>query len=147
MSVGFFGKLPASGDFVSRGLGPGLRPVLDRWVTQNLVSPLHKPDNWPEGGMRAVIQGPKSSLLLLILPSHDKIGRAFPLAVCCAVEQVDRASADQWADLAAPIALDAISHRSLPDALLDKLASLPNPPHSKASNIAPPLLWSKAEVS
>lgn len=147
MSVGFFGKLPASGDFVSRGLGPGLRSVLDRWVTQNLATPSQQPENWPKNGVRAVINGPNAPLLLVILPSRDKIGRPFPLAVCCAVDQLDRNSADQWADLAASIARDAISHGSLPDTLLSKLASLPHPAQATASDIAPPFEWTKNEGS
>ncbi len=37
MATGFFGKLPARGDFVARGLPPGARPVVDRWLTRMLA--------------------------------------------------------------------------------------------------------------
>ncbi|MEL7113942.1 MAG: TagF domain-containing protein, partial [Pseudomonadota bacterium] len=34
MTVALFGKLPAKGDFVSRGMPPELQRIWDRWLSQ-----------------------------------------------------------------------------------------------------------------
>lgn len=79
MGNGFFGKLPAHGDFVARGLPVGARQVLDRWLTQVLRLCGPAPEDWPPGGLRALIAHAGAPMALLILPSRDAAGREFPL--------------------------------------------------------------------
>ncbi|ETX30228.1 type VI secretion system-associated protein TagF, partial [Roseivivax isoporae] len=80
MTTGFFGKLPAAGDFVARGLPPGARAPLDRWLTQMLGEAAARPAAWPGAGLLAVMRAGQGTLLVAALPSRDAAGRAFPLA-------------------------------------------------------------------
>ena len=126
-SVGFFGKLPATGDFVARGLPQGLRPFLDQWLTRNFAHRARTPDDWPTDGYRAIVKWEKNWLILLILPSHDKAGREFPLSVCrtthCAP---DRTSADIWCNTVCDLARDAIENITPANGLIQSLALLEN---------------------
>lgn len=98
--AGFFGKLPASGDFVARGLGPGVRPALDRWLTLGPAR-LLAPSDWPDRGLRALLAGPSGPLALTILPSQDASGRRFPLAAC-SEGAADPQTIDTWAEAILP---------------------------------------------
>jgi type VI secretion system protein ImpM len=145
MAVGFFGKLPSSGDFVARGLGPKVRPCLDRWLTTHLAELVRNPEHWPKHGLRALIDGPGSPLLLAIIPSHDSAGRAFPLAACCTVDSIDQEGADLWADAISPHLLDARDALTPADALSQTLATCPAPLPSEPPNLTSPLAWAKGE--
>ncbi|TWF50057.1 type VI secretion system-associated protein TagF [Neorhizobium alkalisoli] len=88
--IGFFGKLPSHGDFVSTGLGRGLQDMLDIWLQSGLQRLQQAfPDDW-EAWFKAmptwrfVVErghwGP-STLVGIILPSLDRVGRSFPLVI------------------------------------------------------------------
>lgn len=88
--IGFFGKIPTHGDFVSAGFGADLREALDNWVQEGLGSceqalgqrwralfhasaPWHfviQDDLWIRGTIAGVL-----------LPSQDRVGRCFPLII------------------------------------------------------------------
>lgn len=88
--IGYFGKLPSHGDFVSRGLPPGLvaawdtwlqqcihesrRQLGDRWLTQYLTSPVWR------FAISPGILGPEG-LAGVMMPSVDRVGRYFPLMI------------------------------------------------------------------
>lgn len=75
--VAFFGKLPAHGDFVARGLTPLERDALDRWLTE-LV--LRVP---PLPGIGLFVSGRDEARFwcAAICPSRDRAGRRFPATI------------------------------------------------------------------
>ncbi len=82
LATGFYGKIPATGDFVSRGLPGGFVRSWDRWVAAHLT-PLQLSGAWPEhAGLRFVL-GPDANgpMAGVALPGRDKAGRRFPLTV------------------------------------------------------------------
>ncbi len=141
MATGFFGKLPASGDFVARGLGPRIRPLLDFWLTRHLAEPARSPELWPETGLHAVIEGPRDKLALMILPSHDAVGRHFPLAACCPVTIADQTGIEEWAAALRPALQKAQTGALDPDALFAALQPIA-PPAETTGPLTPPVIWS-----
>lgn len=99
---GLFGKLPAHGDFVARGLAAPMRKALDHWITRNIGQMA-----LPGGGVRAQLILSGKPVLLLILASHDKPGRVFPLVAVTAYP--DQAEVNAWCDAAAEILAHGIS--------------------------------------
>jgi|GEM_PF-355616 len=88
--IGFFGKLPTHGDFVSTGLGRKLQGALDTWLQSSLQAIQgefggqweHRFRSMPS--WRFVVErdlwGP-ATVAGVIVPSFDRVGRNFPLAV------------------------------------------------------------------
>jgi type VI secretion system protein ImpM len=86
--IGYFGKIPSHGDFVSRGLPPALveawdawlqqcihesqRQLGDQWLTHYLTSPVWR------FAIAPGILGPEG-LGGVMMPSVDRVGRYFPL--------------------------------------------------------------------
>ncbi|WP_245581941.1 type VI secretion system-associated protein TagF [Phyllobacterium phragmitis] len=88
--VGFFGKTPTHGDFVSDGLGPGLREALDGWIQEGLESSKQIfGQQWRElfhasAPWRFVMQEglwAAATIAGVLLPSKDRVGRDFPLII------------------------------------------------------------------
>ncbi|HHI71386.1 MAG TPA: type VI secretion system-associated protein TagF [Rhodobacteraceae bacterium] len=140
--IGFFGKLPATGDFVARGLEPGLRPFLDQWLTGNFAQRAQTPDDWPENGYRAIVKWNKIWLVLLILPSNDKAGRKFPLAVCRTTHSApDRQSADRWCDAIHFQAQKAIADGINANDLITAFTGMPLPDINPDKNAKQEQIW------
>lgn len=134
---GIFGKLPAHGDFIARGLASGVRPVLDRFLTMRLARYAATPDLWPAGGLRATLSGPAGeALLLCILPSCDAARREFPLACCVLLNAAPLDEADRWADAVYPVLQTANAADDIPPAI----ANIP-PPQSGSTSIMVPAIW------
>lgn len=88
-NVGFFGKLPTVGDFVSRGLSPALCEQLDQLLQAALVASTR------EGADARQVMEQAAPLMVSIrpgalcgtgftgvwIPSRDRVGRVFPLCV------------------------------------------------------------------
>lgn len=88
--IGYFGKVPSHGDFVSRGLPPSLveawdawlqqciresqRQLGDQWLTHYLTSPVWR------FAISPGILGPEGSGGVM-MPSVDRVGRYFPLTI------------------------------------------------------------------
>lgn len=78
-----FGKMPAHGDFVSRGLDPDTRDALDRWLSDEMVAARTAFGE----GFEAAYDGASPWLMVsdggagAICPSMDSAGRRFPLMV------------------------------------------------------------------
>lgn len=79
------GKLPAHGDFISRGLNRRHREKIDNWLSDiftrsqeqwgaAFVSKFRSAQPWLFDGR---------NLSAIIIPSADKVGRLFPLLVTC----------------------------------------------------------------
>jgi len=87
--VCWYGKLPARGDFVGRGLPPRWRGDWDGWLQRGLALAATTLDR-AELRERLAAFAPWRYLALpapgeiwcgIIAPSHDRVGRAFPLTL------------------------------------------------------------------
>jgi type VI secretion system protein ImpM len=92
VQVGFFGKLPVLGDFLSRRLGPDFVEPWDQWLQQAMhMARAQSGGAWDElytqaapwrFALEAGVCG-GSPVLGVLLPSNDRVGRQFPLTVAC----------------------------------------------------------------
>lgn len=82
VTIGFFGKMPATGDFVSRGLAGEFVRAWDPWISTHLV-PMQTAGVWAGGTSLRFLLGPAAMgpMAGVILPSADRIGRRFPLTL------------------------------------------------------------------
>lgn len=121
--AGFFGKMPAVGDFAARGLAPELCARWDAWVTRHLA-PWEGP--WPDGGLRLLLPSGSRALLALVVPSEDRVGRRFPLAALAVLPGTPQpGDAEAWC-AAAHVPLAAAAAGLLdPDGLAEALAAVP----------------------
>lgn len=88
--IGFFGKLPTHGDFVSSGVGRKLQGALDAWLQSSLQAIQTEFGSQWERRFRSMpswrfvverdLWGP-ATLAGVIVPSLDRVGRNFPLVV------------------------------------------------------------------
>ena len=136
---GFFGKLPFMGDFVNRGWDVGLLDKLDK-LLQEALSELMTSSAL---GKDAVTQAPcmvlslrpgllgDQGLLIVVLPSHDRVGRTFPF---CAGSQwvADGSDGMDWPSVDFAHALIATVQRCMdaeadPDQFLAGIAALGSP--------------------
>ena len=134
MELGIVGKTPAEPDFVRHG-AEGAHATLLRWTWDALASAPSLA--MPASGLRFVWHAPElgeRALLGVMVPSRDRVGRAFPLIAAWAT----RASSLGAAWPAAPVAwrdalgtLRAALLRVVQGELsLDRVASIaPPPPH------------------
>ena len=87
--IGWWGKLPARGDFLGRGLPPRWRAEWDDWLQRGLGLAASSFDG---DALRERLAGftPWRYLALpaegeawcgIVVPSHDRVGRAFPLTL------------------------------------------------------------------
>ncbi|KMO17924.1 type VI secretion system-associated protein TagF [Methylobacterium platani] len=89
-TVGFFGKVPTRGDFVSRRLGGPLHDALDQWLSRALVASRRQlGEAWLPAYLVAPVwrfvlgrgtMGPHPAVGVL-MPSVDRVGRYFPLVL------------------------------------------------------------------
>jgi type VI secretion system protein ImpM len=89
-ALGFFGKIPARGDFVRNGLPQMFVDPWDRWLQQGIAaSRAELGDEWVAAWLEAPIWsfalGPgicgSDAALGLWMPSVDRVGRHFPLTL------------------------------------------------------------------
>ena len=88
--IGFFGKLPTHGDFVSTGLSRNVQGALDSWLQAGLQAAQQEMGEEWEGRFRSMsawrfiiergLWGPVT-LAGVIVPSTDRVGRSFPLVI------------------------------------------------------------------
>lgn len=148
---GFYGKIPARGDFVGGGLPPAVVDALDNWMRACLASSRAAlGEAWEPSWMEAPIWrffAPVAAVELggVWLPSIDRVGRTFPLVLA-----TEAASAGPvWMDEAEAIGLAAVTEDLPPDRLAGRLAAVeadpctPAPewwtegaPHRRAGRIA-----------
>lgn len=86
MSAWVFGKLPAHGDFVSRGLSAPQRDALDAWLSASLVDARNAYDTAFEDRFDSAPPWhcTGEGVAGAITPSQDAAGRRYPLLVVCA---------------------------------------------------------------
>ncbi|MES1264900.1 MAG: type VI secretion system-associated protein TagF [Variovorax sp.] len=145
--VCWYGKLPTRGDFVGRGLPPRWRGDWDGWLQRGLALAATMVDG---GALRerlggfapwryAALPAPGEFWSGIMVASHDRVGRAFPLTL--AERLAAPASPDESAVRLASL-LDAAAEG--PDALEAAIAALP-PRSGQASN--PAQAWPPAPAS
>lgn len=144
--IGWWGKLPTRGDFVGRGLPPAWRADWDAWLQRGITLAAASCE---AGELRERLGGfaPWRYLALpargpawcgIVAPSHDRVGRAFPLTIAGPASDSAHESAARLARL-----LDAAADG--PEALEAAIASLPPPAAGsadEATGVVPPAsLW------
>jgi len=154
---GFYGKIPARGDFVRAGLPRSFTDPWDDWLQAALSgSRTALGSAWTEAWLEAPIWrfqlpsgicGPHAALGLF-LPSIDRAGRYFPLSFACLAQGRPPGSAwpnaaFAWLDQAEAVGLAALEHDLDPDALETQLKAC-NPAQA---NIVPPPALSSASCT
>ncbi|RWO01972.1 type VI secretion system-associated protein TagF [Mesorhizobium sp.] len=128
---GFYGKMPATGDFVTRRLPGDFVRIWDRWLAQHIV-PLIGLEIWPRNMALRFLAGPASfgASAGIILQSADRVGRQFPLSVVAQLPEapVRLADAEAWFAGIEEAAFAAKHGELTPDELDAALGTLPVPP-------------------
>ena len=146
MGPGLFGKLPAFGDFLSRGLPHNFIRAWDGWLQDGiqasrellgeawlevyLTSPL-----W-HYALSAGICGPEA-MAGVLMPSVDRVGRYFPFTLACPLPQGTgpfalRRAAGSWYAGVEALARAALQEGGEIDQLLADLERLGGPPPAPA---------------
>lgn len=145
---GLFGKIPATGDFVTRRLPGDFVRFWDPFVARHLM-PLVAAERW-KASMRLnfllgeVAPGPMAGI---VLPSTDRVGRRFPLTIAAALRRagtdIPVAAADWFTALHAA-ALRATEGELDGDGLAEQIAGLPFPLDGVAgAPLRGLMLWSR----
>ena len=134
VSVGFYGKLPARGDFVRAGLPRDFIDPWDTWLQSVLAGSRAL---MGEAWLPAFLEAPvwrfslpvgmcgHQAVLGLILPSVDQAGRYFPLAFAVLNPQrIDATAGGSWLDGCEAAGLAALEKDISPEAIA---AMLPAP--------------------
>ncbi len=109
-TIGFFGKLPTHGDFVSSALGSRLQSEIDQWVHNGLLALeaalgsdwrrlFHATNAWRFVVGKGVWA--PSAVAGVLLPSRDRVGRSFPLIIAAQLQRFsgqlrDLCEDDSW---------------------------------------------------
>ncbi len=135
-AIGFCGKLPARGDFVTAGLPRRFAEAWHDWLQPVLAASRRAlGEDWLAAWLEAPIWrfalspgtcGP-DSVLGLWMPSVDRVGRHFPLTFAAVASNVDPVALirEGGGFLAAVegLGLEALAHDLAPDALAARLAA------------------------
>jgi type VI secretion system protein ImpM len=145
MSTGFYGKIPAAGDFVSRRLPLDFIQPWDRWVAEHLA-PLVGSQLWPWPLALRFLAGPAcfGPATGIILQSTDKVGRRFPLSIVAPLAEASLAiaRANRWFAEIEEAGIGAQRGDLTPDELDAALARLPSPSAEAAAEIVDGMvLW------
>jgi type VI secretion system protein ImpM len=140
ITTGFFGKIPATGDFVAAGLPRSFIDRWDRWISMELAAR-------PDGGEldSRVWRFTVPAGIFCDQPcagawrmSEDRVGRRYPFAIVAV--GTAPAQEDPWFEAAAELALAAVERDMSPATLTSRLATLDAPTSDgKAAAI---LFWS-----
>ncbi len=109
VAAGWFGKIPALGDFASRRLPPHFIEAWDHWLSTELSDARDAlgadwPPSYPETPLWRFVLTP--GLLDgrywfgILMPSADRVGRRFPLSVAASADQAFVGLHDWWSELA-----------------------------------------------
>ncbi|RWM86749.1 MAG: type VI secretion system-associated protein TagF [Mesorhizobium sp.] len=142
---GFYGKMPATGDFVTRRLPGDFVRIWDRWLAQHVV-PLMGLESWPRTTALRFLAGPAplGASAGIILQSADRVGRQFPLSVVAQLSEApfQMAHAEAWFAEIEEAAIAAQHGDLTADELDAALTALPVPPVEPGSEIITDLvMW------
>lgn len=128
--TGFYGKLPARGDFVRSGLDGAVADALDDWMRACLVaSQAALGDTWLDCWMEAPVWRffttiGTAGLGGVWMPSMDKVERCFPLVIATEAAMAGTA----WMAAAEAAGFEAVTEALAPDRLALRLAAIPPDP-------------------
>jgi type VI secretion system ImpM family protein len=150
MSGGFFGKLPAHGDFVRRGLPEAFVQAWDGWVQQGILAAHNDLGEgleafWADARpwtfrLTTGVCGP-AAMAGAVMPSRDSVGRLYPLTVAVEVggnEDLARIEYD-FAGLAEVTA----SSQTTADRLAEAVASIVQSHHARPGDPSVPSAWTE----
>ena len=131
LSVGFYGKLPARGDFVRVGLPRDFTDPWDDWLQSVLAGSRAL---MGEAWLPAFLEAPvwrfalppgmcgAQAVLGLMLPSVDRAGRYFPLTFAALQRSgIEPASGEAWLDACEAAGRDALEQDTPPQEIADML--------------------------
>lgn len=124
LTPGFFGKLPALGDFVQRQLPGAFVKVWDGWLQASIASSKsHLGEHWLEVYLHSPVWrftlfpgiGGSQGWSGVMIPSVDRVGRYFPLTLAAPVPEgtasFSMIKAHDWFDRAETILLSALEEK------------------------------------
>lgn len=134
---GWYGKMPALGDFASRRLPPAFIAAWDGWLQRGMAA---SRNSLQERWLETYLNGPLWRFALLpgvcgesawagtLMPSVDKVGRHFPLTIALELEPQPELtsvilSAQHWFSEMEQAALDCLIAGFEPDRLEQRLAA------------------------
>ena len=137
---GFFGKVPARGDFISRRIPSSLQSDWENWLAALVVAAREAlgeawPDAWLTAPLWHFLLG--SSLLApsgaagVLIASADRIGRLYPFTIIGAASNAlssDRLVHNDWDRSAEALTVSALEDDFDPEALDAALVELGPPP-------------------
>ena len=145
-AIGWHGKLPTVGDFVTRRLDSNFVGVWDDWLSAGLANlRLHDPDHW----LDAYLASPTWRFVLLpgflppplhalawtgvVMPSVDRVGRYYPLTLASPLSALPVDTETQialwvWLQRLEDAAIDALQEDWSIDLLETELLRLGLPP-------------------
>ena len=145
--LGFFGKLPGHGDFVTRALPADFIRRWDEWLQASLsASRQQLGDAWLEFyltspvwcfALSAGVCG-RAAVAGVLIPSVDRVGRYFPFTLACPLPDACRPlglwrTAAAWYAAAEELALSALHEQASLAALLEGTLELGAPPAADGS--------------
>ncbi|WP_035375458.1 type VI secretion system-associated protein TagF [Pseudoduganella violaceinigra] len=133
---GWYGKIPALGDFASRRLPPGFIAAWDAWLQEGMAA---SRSSLKERWLETYLNGPLWNFALLpgvcgesawagvMMPSVDKVGRHFPLTLAVELAPVPEVlasllSAQHWFCGMEQLALECLDVGFDPAVLEERLA-------------------------
>ncbi len=136
-----FGKLPATGDFVWRGLPEAFRKHWDFWLTRHIAHLQRHGQSFPPGGLRFRLPSGGRLAAGVIVPSRDKAGRHFPLSLLLLADgDLTPLQIDPWCDTALALEPETLAA----DDLWHALDALPSPIPTGAAT-GPMQLWTPGQ--
>ncbi|SPH18690.1 hypothetical protein DEA8626_02232 [Defluviimonas aquaemixtae] len=140
---GFFGKIPSTGDFVSRGLPDVFRQRWDAWVTRHLAPILRDVRQWPEDGLRFRLASGGRVVAGVVLAGADSAGRAFPLSLLLIGDNLGTPDKlDKWCDAALASARSVLEDGGDAERLWAALGAI-DPPGQGGREEEAMLVWTK----
>ena len=143
VSSGFFGKVPARGDFLSRRVPPSVAPAWETWLQELTVSVRESGERgWQDAWLTAPLwhftlgrslAAPLGAAGVLIA-SADRVGRLFPFTLIGAAAAGAVTDALAWAQAAESLAMSALADDFDPAAFDSALAGLGLPPPPRGPN-------------
>ncbi|SCB60445.1 type VI secretion system protein ImpM [Rhizobium aethiopicum] len=128
---GFFGKLPAMGDFVTRRLPASFVGQWDRWISRHLVHRFSQGPMENAPVLRFLLGGETFGAMTgVVMASADRAGRRFPLTIAAppllAAADIASVAAD-WFDALEATGKSARDNKMDGNGLSTCLAALPYP--------------------
>ena len=137
-SPGFFGKIPARGDFLARRVPPGLAGAWETWLQSLTVAAREAAaDGWPETWLTAPLWhfvlgaevAPPHGAAGVLVASADRVGRMFPFTLIGAADGSQHGTAlSGWTQSAEGLILAALDDGFDPATLDAALVQLGPPP-------------------